>query len=356
MNASNPIVSNELTKLDQILEGCEELLIIVHNNPDPDAIASAMALGYFVEKRYQIRTSIAYGGNIGRSENRSMVNKLKVKMKQIGRIRFAKYDRIALVDTQPGAGNNALPAEIKCHIVIDHHPPPRPINADLIVVKPEIGVCASILIEWLNQSEIEINADLATALSYAIISETQNLGREASQRDIQAYLSVYVKSSIRKLAQIINPKLPHPHFVTLEKTLHKAVTYRNLICAHLGAVPSAEIVAEMADFLLRHQNISWSFCTGRFKKNMFLSLRSSNQKAKAGMLIKHLVDNPKNVGGHGMLAGGYIPLNSNKREELHQLEIQLSHKFTNLMGYHNVDWKPLINHSQKSLTRSKNDR
>ena len=332
----------ELSKLDEILKGQKEFLIVIHNNPDPDAIASAMALGYLAEQRYGVKSSIAYGGSIGRSENQAMVRTLKIKMKQINRIRFDKYDRIALVDTQPGAGNHSLPANVKCHIVIDHHPMRRGINADLVIIKPDVGVTATMLIEWLKSSQIEIPPNLATALSYAMISETQSLGRETRKEDIDAYLFVYVKSNIRKLAQIIIPKLPHSYFVTLVSTLQHTMTYRNLICAQLGNVPSAEIVSEMADFLLRHRQIGWVLCMGRFKNNLIVSIRTSNEKGNAGKLIKNLVSNPKNVGGHGMIAGGNIPFESKGKNDLKNLENKLTQDFARLLGYDKVEWKRFI--------------
>lgn len=347
-------LKRELGQLDKVMRGHQKLLIIVHNNPDPDAIATAEALKFLVSKRNGLKADIAYGGSIGRAENRAMVSKLKIRLKQINRISMDKYDRIALVDTQPGAGNNSLPENKKCHLVIDHHPPQQPITADLAVVKPDIGVSATILIEWLQASDIEIPADLATALAYAISSETQNLGRETSRRDIDAYLYVYLRSSIRKLAQITYPKLPRSYFTTLAKALRSTYVYKNLICAHLGDVPNAEIVAEMADFLLRHERVGWSLCSGRFKDRLIISARSTNPKARAGKLLKKLVKDPNTVGGHDMIAGGYIPLNSQSKKELHQMQEDLLRNFTRLMGKKEADWKPLLNSKKERQKRTKN--
>jgi nanoRNase/pAp phosphatase (c-di-AMP/oligoRNAs hydrolase) len=340
--SNSKTVTKELQQLDHILKNARHLLIVTHNNPDPDAIASAMALQYLVEKRCGVKSSIAYGGNVGRSENRAMLRLLKVHMKQFNRLRLDKYDRFALVDTQQGMGNNSFPAKRHCHVVIDHHPLQKEREADLTVIHPDIGVSATLLIEWLQESEIEIPADLATALSYAIISETQDLGREAGARDIKAYLSIYVNSSMRKLSQILNPKLPHSYFISLGKTLKHTFIYRNLICAHLGDIPSAETVSEMADFLLRHQNISWSCCTGRLKKSLIISLRTINQKGNAGKLIKKLVDDPKTVGGHDMLAGGYIELPDNRKGTALALEKELTDSFAGQLGHKQANWKPLV--------------
>jgi nanoRNase/pAp phosphatase (c-di-AMP/oligoRNAs hydrolase) len=342
MTKTEATLKKELQALDDLFQKSHQLLIIVHNNPDPDAIATAIALQHLVKRQFNINSDIAYGGNIGRAENRAMVQKLKIRMKQINRISMDKYDRFALVDTQPGSGNNSFPENKKCHLVIDHHPKLRKAKADIFILEPEIGVSATILIEWLNAGNIEIPADLATALSYAIISETQNLGRETINRDIQAYLSVYTKSSIRKLAEIINPKLPRSYFVTLAKALTSTFTYKHLIYSNLGDVSNAEIVAEIADFLLRHERVSWSLCIGRFKDKLIISVRSSNPKARAGKLVKRLTSNSNTVGGHDMIAGGFIPLSSQSKKELENLDTTLIKNFARQTGNQEADWKPLL--------------
>jgi nanoRNase/pAp phosphatase (c-di-AMP/oligoRNAs hydrolase) len=105
-----PTVEKELAQLERVVGGKEQMLIVIHNNPDPDAIMSGEALRHLVKTRYGVDTSIAYGGDVGRAENRALVRKLGIRMKQFRRIRLAKYDVVACVDTQPGAGNNLLTA------------------------------------------------------------------------------------------------------------------------------------------------------------------------------------------------------------------------------------------------------
>jgi nanoRNase/pAp phosphatase (c-di-AMP/oligoRNAs hydrolase) len=343
LKADTEVIKKEIRELKKVLKGAAHLLIVVHNNPDPDAIGSAAALAFLAEKKFGLQSSISYGGNIGRAENKEMVRKLNIRMKRMNRVNLDKYDRIALVDTQIGAGNNALDENAKCDIVIDHHPKSGKVKARLEVIKPKIGVSSTILVEWLQYSEIEIPPDLATALSYAITSETQSLGRETTQRDIQAYLSVYTRSSMRKLAQIMHPKLTRTYFKIMDRTLQNAFIYRHLLYSHLRDVPAAEMVSEMADFLLRLERISWIMCTGRVKDQLIIALRSSNPNAKAGELLKSLVPDSRTVGGHDMIAGGYVQLDQGKKQELMEMEINITKKFAQQQGYDNVEWKSLLN-------------
>jgi hypothetical protein len=117
----------------------------------------------------------------------------------------------------------------------------------------------------------------------------------------------------------------------------------HLICAHLGENSTPEVVAEMADLLLRHQQISWVLCTGKFESILFLSIWASTTKARAGRLIKNLVPNPNNAGGHNMLAGGRIELHpSGKEHVLAVMEAKLSQQVAELLGYTKVRWKSLL--------------
>lgn len=332
----------KIKELDTLFKTSKRLLIILHDNPDPDAIASAWALSYLAKEKFNLRVAMAYGGFIGRAENRAMVRELKIPLKMIGRIRFSSDDKIAMVDTQPGARNNSLPPDVPCHLVIDHHPRRRGLKAETVFIDTEVGATATILIEWLRASGLDLNADLATALAYAIRSETQDLGREVSRRDIQAYLTVYPRASMRKMARITHPQLPRSYFLTLTETLRRTTSFRNIICAHIGDVPYPEVVAEMADLLLKHERISWSLCTGRFMGELIISVRSSNPKANAGKLIQTLVLDRDRAGGHDTFAGGKISLAGYRKEAIDELEKSLSNKFASLLGHESPEWKPLI--------------
>lgn len=334
-----------LSLLDSVLEGHTPLLIVLHNHPDPDALASGFALRHLAQKRYKIEAHIAYGGLIGRAENLAMVKELRIPLKQISRVKLEHYDRIALLDTQPGQGNNSLPADAACHILIDHHPLHKRYDIPFMMVDPDIGATATLLIKLLRASNLPLTTDMATALTYAIRSETQELGRETHDLDIDAYFLVYPKASMRKLSRISFPKLPRTYFAMLAQTLNQTLVFRHLLCAHIGEAPNPETVGEMADLLLRHQRISWVLCTGRFKQNLILSIRSSNADAKAGKIIRQLVPDERNAGGHDLFAGGKIALSGLVDTEIAILELRLSQQFAELMGFPNADWKPLFEHS-----------
>ncbi len=340
------MIKKHLQQIEKVLFGKKRLLCVLHNYPDPDAMASAMALSYLAREKFGIKSVIGYDGLIGRAENTAMVRELKIRLKHLNRLKLERYDCIAMLDTQPGAGNNSFPPERLCHLVFDHHPLRRGANVIYSIIDNEIGALSTLFVELLTAAKLPIPMNLATALSYAIRTETQDLGRETSQRDIDSYLFIYPKANVRKLAKIARPKLPRSYFSTLAKTLFRTISYRQIICAHLGEIDAPEIVGEMADLLLRHKRISWSLCTGRFKGELHLSLRSSNPKAQAGAVIQRIVKDKKNSGGHGMFAGGKISLKDLNNEEIASLEMSLSDRLARVLGYKHVSWNPLINEAE----------
>jgi nanoRNase/pAp phosphatase (c-di-AMP/oligoRNAs hydrolase) len=142
-------------RLRGLLRGKMSLLIVMQDNPDPDAIASAAALRRLANQIAGTQCSIAYGGMIGRGENRAMVDYLSLNFRRFEDVSVERFERIAVVDTQPGAGNNALPAEIQPTIVLDHHPlQDQSRGLPFVDVRPRYGALATLLFEYLQAAEI----------------------------------------------------------------------------------------------------------------------------------------------------------------------------------------------------------
>ncbi len=291
-----------------------------------------------------IRSYIVLAGIIGRAENQAMVKELKIKFVPLTKINFSDYKHIALVDTQPGLANNSFPRRLRPAIVIDHHPIKKINCANFVDIRPDYGACATILTEYLLNSEIKLPARICTALSYGISSETQELGREASPEDIKAYLNLFPKSALKTLSRIKNPALSNQYYLELDKALHNAFVYRNIMGTKLGKVSQPDIVSQIADMLLKKERITWSVCIGRFEDKLIISVRTQNKKAQAGRLLKRVLAVHKgSAGGHGMIAGGQIDCSNLSYDDYKILEDQIIKKFFKVLGFNeNIQVKPFL--------------
>ena len=159
-------------------------LVLMHDNPDPDAIAAAAALSLLLREGFGHSVTAAYGGLIGRAENREMVRALGIRMSHVRHLKWSNYRRFALVDTQPRTGNNQLPQRIVPDLVFDHHPARRAsAQARFVDIRPEYGATATLMAEYLAAADVPISRKLSTALIYAIRTETQDFRREFVQAD-----------------------------------------------------------------------------------------------------------------------------------------------------------------------------
>jgi nanoRNase/pAp phosphatase (c-di-AMP/oligoRNAs hydrolase) len=162
----------------------ERWLVLTHDNPDPDALASAILLCNLLRRAFKQRATAAYGGIVGRAENREMVRSLHLKLSHVRHLNVRRYQRFALVDTQPRTGNNQLPDDVQPDLVIDHHPVRKPtLAAAFVDVRPTYGATATVMGEYLLAAGIRPTHGLATALIYAIRSETQDFSREFTGPD-----------------------------------------------------------------------------------------------------------------------------------------------------------------------------
>jgi len=336
-------MTDSVASMIEWLRGRGKILIVCHDNPDPDSIAAAVALRHLILMKTGQDAVLSYGGVIGRSENRQMVELLEITLVPISELILSQFSLVCVVDTQPDAGNNSLPADQPVHLVIDHHPPKKEYGDIFWVdIREDYGASATILYEYLNNQDVSINTKLATSLFYAIKSETQDLGREWSKADREAYLKLLPLSNNQILYNIIHPQVSRNYFSTFFTALKNARVYGEMLVFNLQKVENPDLVAELADFLLRQQGVSWVLGMGWFNTTQILSMRSLNPKAKLGLVIQEMVIGIGTAGGHGMVAGGQVREVGEDDQAQQDLERLLTKRMFHALNLPIVSGEPLI--------------
>ena len=314
-----PLQDKNAKKLLQYLEDQRELLspllILTHNYPDPDALASAYALQYLAEKKYAIQSHIAYGGIVGRAENKSMVKNLKLPVHKLHLSDFKNYRSFALVDTQPHFENNNFPENKRPNLVIDQHPSIAKVEADLAIIDPNCGATCVILAKALLMLNIEIPERVATALAYGILTDTGNLLRVARSDAISTYMQILPNINMGVLAKIQNPPRSRFTFTTLDRGIRNAMVYHHVLVSHLGVVQNPDLIAQVADFMLAYRQVRVSIILGRYHGKLHVSLRMAPGEQSASRILRDIFPDPKNAGGHDTIAGGRMKLDPEHAEE-----------------------------------------
>jgi nanoRNase/pAp phosphatase (c-di-AMP/oligoRNAs hydrolase) len=309
MAQRNSDPAERLAKLSAVLEGARSMLIVLQNNPDPDAIAAATALREIANELHGIACSVAHGGTVGRAENKALVRYLGLNTRSIDAVEVERFDRVAMVDAQPGAGNVQLDPSLRVDIVIDHHPIRRETrSAKYTDIRRRYGATSTILFEYVMAAGIDITPPLATALVYGIRSDTQDLGRESTKADVAAFLHLYPLANARVLGRIVSAPVPRSHFAMLRRALDNATVHGTRIVSYLSQLANPEIIAEAADLLLRVEDATWSMCLGVSGGVLHISLRGSEREPRAGTIARKLAGRRGQGGGHDMVAAVQIPL------------------------------------------------
>ena len=305
-SANNNNSRGTLAGLLQVLEGPGPLVILPHDNPDPDSLASAAALKYMVGELLRKEAHIALGGIVGRAENRAMLTYLNITLVPVSEVQFGGATQVALVDTQPGRPNNSLPEGLVPTAVIDHHPAYGEYSGiPFLDLRDQYGATSTILTEYLGESKLAIEPKIATALFYGIAAETQDLGRESTAADIEASHFLYPHANKRRLAKIENARVPREYFRVFREAIDRAVLYDSVVVSLLGDVRYPDMVAEVADFLLRLDQVTWAAAIGTFGSCLHCSIRTTERDVNAGDLLQQVLGS-KLAGGHDMIAGGRI--------------------------------------------------
>ncbi len=298
-----------LERLHEIVRGKRKILIVTHNHPDPDALAAAFALKHLLYTKWKVGAIIASSGVVGRAENRAMIRHLKIDLCALAEVNLNNFSVIALVDTQPGAGNNSLPRSIIPDIVIDHHVPFRARTrlAKYYDIRTDYGSTSTILAEYLRDAGIpEVDRKVATALLYGIRSDTRDLGRGVNVKDVNACMHFYQRVLWRVLSQIEHPEVPRDYLSMLEKAISNARLYRDVVTLNLGRVEHLEIIAEMADLIVRTEGVKWVLSVGEFVGDVYFSLRTKKRRGSADRIAQKMVAGLGTGGGHEMMAGGKV--------------------------------------------------
>ncbi len=349
MNTSEWDVSRCGTKLDELADvlkdrGRKRVLILCHNNPDPDSIAGAYGFQLLLNKKFGISTVIGYGGVVTRAENQAMISRLRIKMTHLSKIDPSKYYGIALIDTQPGTTNNLMASRRESPlIVVDHHPPGKLTSkAHFRDVRPNYGATSTIITEYLVAACLTPTRSVANALLYGIKTDTNSLARGASYADFRAFHYLFPLTNQRVLGCIEKPTLSSEYLEEYQRGLARTNIHRDVAVSYLGKIKSEAIVPELADLLLRLEGIRWSLCLGETGNQLIVSCRSSARSYKAGNVLRRTIGQDGSAGGHRRMAGGQVPLNGLKPDDRKEAATKLITRFLHVIKREGTQPRPIF--------------
>jgi nanoRNase/pAp phosphatase (c-di-AMP/oligoRNAs hydrolase) len=287
-----------------------ELAVVMHDNPDPDAIGAALALAAIAEAA-GVPATPCYFGEINHEENRALVNLLELDLLELeDGADLSRFGGFALVDhSRPGV-NDGLPTDTPVDVVVDHHPPRGPVEARFADLRREVGATSTLLVAYLDALGYPPDATVATALLYGIRVDTDDFSREASTADFEAAASLLPRADLSVLDRVENPSLSPETLDTLGRAIREREIRGGGLVSYVGEVTDRDALAQAADTLLGMTGVDTTLVVGRMGEVAYVSARGRGADVDLGETLRMAYGQIGSAGGHADMAGAQVPLRS----------------------------------------------
>jgi nanoRNase/pAp phosphatase (c-di-AMP/oligoRNAs hydrolase) len=308
-SALRALESGELEhKTEQLVDTIEStntrLAILTHRRPNPDSIASAVALEAIAEAR-DIEADVIYDGEISHQENRAFVNLLEIELVSHAEVSLDNYDTIALVNhahaTEPSVDEVV-------DIYIDHADPPFEIEATFSDIRSNVSSTSTILTKYLQTLDFTVSEEVATALLYGIRAETLDFKRDTTPADLTAAAFLYPFADHDTLEQVESPSMSPETLDVLAEAIRNREVEGSHLVTNAGFVRDRDALGQAAQHLLNLEGITTSAVFAITDDSIQLAARSKDIRMNIGSVLDDAFDDIGETAGHSTDASAKIPL------------------------------------------------
>jgi nanoRNase/pAp phosphatase (c-di-AMP/oligoRNAs hydrolase) len=279
------------------------VLILLHNEPDPDALASGLALRN-VLRRTKTTCIIGAMQGVTRPENVRMIQLLDLHVDPITPSSLKEFDRLALVDVQPHYFDGLIE---RADLVIDHHPEQSGYTAVFKDIRAEYGSTSTILTEHLRAVDVNISERTATAMLYAIKSDTLFFNRQANRVDLEAFSFLYPLADPHLIRKMEGAEVTRERLEYVIKAYQAGTLVDQVFCAYMGPCPREDFIPYVADFFLQLEAVRWTIIAGLVNECIIISVRNLGYSKNAGEFVRRFFADIGSAGGHRAMAKAVIP-------------------------------------------------
>ena len=314
-------------RLQSVLAGYDEVAVLMHPNPDPDAMSCALAVERLA-RAVDTSASLLYSGEIRRPENRAFETVLNLEFDRIETRSDIESGAVVLVDHNEPRGF-AGASNVDPVAVVDHHPGGGT-GRRFTDVRDETGACATIFADYFSDLDWEfrevdvdptndgpdlqdipdacVPSHVATGLVYGIQSDTRSLTNGCAPEDFSAAAYLYDGMDGDLLNRIANPQID----AEVLEIKARAITERDVRAPYavsdVGSVSNSDAIPQAADELETLEGVSAVVVVGETDGTIRLAGRSRDDRVHIGRAIEAVTDDIPMAegGGHARMGGGKI--------------------------------------------------
>jgi nanoRNase/pAp phosphatase (c-di-AMP/oligoRNAs hydrolase) len=293
--------------LVECLQSTNTLSIICHDNPDPDTLASALALGRIGAHVGVESIQKFYRGDISHQQNRAFVNLLDIELDTYDADDIGSMECIALVDSAGPGKNNGIDEEVTVDLVIDHHVANTP-DGPFRDIREEYSSTTEILVEYLHALDIRPQPRLATAMQFAIRQDTDEYLRQASSNMHEQAQYLHEFTDMELLRKMAKPPVSETTLDALGTAIATRTVRSSYLIANVGRITERDAVPQATDYLLQLEGVETVLVFGINGRKIHVSARSKDPRVQLGELLEEIFGDVGSAGGHDGMAAAQLPL------------------------------------------------
>ncbi len=291
-------------QLVEVIEGTNDRMSIrIHRSPDPDSVASAVAL-QAIAAAQGVEADIVYDGDIGHKENRAFVNLLGIDLVQADEADATGYDTVAVIAQQHGEPDHGADADI----LIDHYEHDHDHDTAFVDIRPNLSSTSTILTKYIQELDITPDATVATALLYGIRAETMEFKRNTTPADLTAAAYLFPFADHDTLEQVESPSMSAETLDVLAEAIHNREVGGSHLVSNAGFVRDQDALSQAAQHLLNLEGVTTTAVFAIADDAIYLTARSKDIRVDIGRTLEEAFDGTGEVAGHSTEASAEIPL------------------------------------------------
>lgn len=291
-------------QLVELLRGHKNY-IQTHNYPDPDAVASAFGLQYFL-KQHGVEATICYEGTVEKLSTRKMFEVFQIDVLEASQIQdMTEQDYIVAVDSQKYNANltDLVGDEVAC---IDHHPTFIECSYQYGDIR-KAGACSTLIAQYFYQTRTPMDATVAAALAYGIKVDTADFIRGVTELDLDMFAYVYKQADVDKIKIMYHDVLELDDLKAYGAAIDNIYINDGVGFAWIPLDCPDALIAIISDFILSLNVVDISIVYAVRRDGIKFSVRSEHGDIDAGKMVGNVLKDYGSGGGHREMAGGFIP-------------------------------------------------
>jgi nanoRNase/pAp phosphatase (c-di-AMP/oligoRNAs hydrolase) len=251
-----------------------------------------------------------------------MIKLLRIDQKHIRKLKRSEMTKWALVDSQPSHHKEF--GKISFDLIVDHHPLDGPCKAQFVDIRETYGSNSTIMTEYLRAAKIKPSPRLATALFYAIKTDTDNFVRGSTPQDINAFRYLYPLANMNIMKKIESSEMTRHTLESYQLAMKRLTFIKDIAFVHMGKVENPDILVIIADFFMRLAEATWSVVSGMYGDKLIVIFRNAGFRGDAGKAAQKLFGQwgGASAGGHKAAARAEIPVKGIPLENKRQSELE----------------------------------